>query len=226
MNIVDLRKLLLSTVVLIGMSALGFAPQAIAQGDASDATDEEEVIEEIVTTGSRIARAGVDTFYPAVLVSSAELQDGAFTNLADALNQIPAFGVPDAEPFGDQIGQNVGQNFVDFLGLGSQRTLTLVNGRRFLASNSPSIFAVTGGLQVDYNVIPLALVDRIETIGVGGAPRFMAPMPSRARSTSSSRIVSKASRSMPEPVSLVTVMPLSSSFRSLPALTFRMAAVM
>ncbi|MCH8249540.1 MAG: TonB-dependent receptor, partial [Proteobacteria bacterium] len=151
---------------------MAFASQAFAQDDASDATVEEEVIEEIITTGSRIKRAGIDTFYPAVLVSATELEDGAFTNLADALNQIPSFGVPDAEPFGNQVGQNVGQNFVDFLGLGSQRTLTLVNGRRFLASNSPSIFGVQGGLQVDYNVIPLALVDRIETIGVGGAPIY------------------------------------------------------
>ena len=171
MNILNFRKFLISIGVLMGTFALAFAPQAFAQ-EQDDAADEEEVIEEIITTGSRIKRAGIDTFYPAVLIQTQELQDGAFTNLADALNQIPSFGVPDAEPFGAQNAFSVGQNFVDFLGLGSQRTLTLVNGRRFVSSNTPSIFGITGGLQVDYNVIPLALIDRIETIGVGGAPIY------------------------------------------------------
>jgi outer membrane receptor protein involved in Fe transport len=171
MNILNFRKFLISTGVLITTFVLAFAPQAFAQ-EQDDAADEEEVIEEIITTGSRIKRAGIDTFYPAVLIQTQELEDGAFTNLADALNQIPSFGVPDAEPFGAQNAFSTGQNFVDFLGLGSQRTLTLVDGRRFVSSNTPVLFGETGGLQVDYNVIPLALIDRIETISVGGAPIY------------------------------------------------------
>ncbi|MGK7294819.1 MAG: TonB-dependent receptor plug domain-containing protein, partial [Candidatus Wenzhouxiangella sp. M2_3B_020] len=87
-------------------------------------------------------------------------------------NEIPTFGNPDATPQGVQNGFSVGQNFVDFLGLGAQRTLTLVNGRRFVSANVPSIFGQTGGLQVDFNVIPIALVDRIETVGIGGAPIY------------------------------------------------------
>ncbi|MDH3441414.1 MAG: TonB-dependent receptor, partial [Gammaproteobacteria bacterium] len=50
--------------------------------------------------------------------------------------------------------------------------MTLVNGRRFVSANTPSIFGESGGLQVDFNVIPVALVERIETIGVGGAPIY------------------------------------------------------
>ena len=160
---------MVSTGVLIG--AFAFAPQAMAQDEATDAVDEVE-IEEITVTGTRIKRAGVDTFYPAISVGVEELEDGAFTNVADALNQIPSFGNPDASPFGAQNAFSVGQNFVDFLGLGSQRTLTLVDGRRFVSSNTPSISGESGGLQVDFNVIPVALVERIETIGVGGAPIY------------------------------------------------------
>ena len=161
----------MSVGVLIGTFSLAFTPQAFAQEEE----EEEEAaieIEEIITTGSRIKRAGVDTFYPAISVSTEELEDGAFFNIADALNEIPSFGNPDATPFGGQVAFSVGQNFVDFLGLGSQRTLTLVDGRRFVSGNTPQFFNVAGGLQVDYNVIPLALVDRIETIGVGGAPIY------------------------------------------------------
>ncbi|NIO41893.1 MAG: TonB-dependent receptor plug domain-containing protein, partial [Burkholderiales bacterium] len=167
MNNLLFRKFLVGVAVLVGSSTFMFVPQALAQEGGSDAD-----VEEIIVTGSRIKRAGVDTFYPAVLVDGAELDDGAFTNLADALNQIPSFGVPDAEPFGGQNAFSVGQNFVDFLGLGSQRTLTLVNGRRFVSSNTPSLFGESGGLQVDYNAIPVALIERIETIGVGGAPIY------------------------------------------------------
>ncbi len=171
MNTFDFRKSLMSAGVLIGASALMYMPQAFAQEE--EEAQEAEILEEIITTGSRIKRAGVDTFYPAISVGSQELDDGAFTNIADALNEIPSFGNPDASPFGNQpSGFSVGQNFVDFLGLGSQRTLTLVNGRRFVSGNTPQIFNIAGGLQVDFNVIPVALVERIETIGVGGAPIY------------------------------------------------------
>jgi len=163
----------MGTGVLIGAFALVFTPQAFAQDEDEDEDDlNSVVVEEIVVTGSRIKRAGVDTFYPAISVGTEELEDGAFTNIADALNQIPSFGNPDASPFGAQNSFSVGQNFVDFLGLGAQRTLTLVDGRRFVSGNVPTLFGEDGGLQVDYNVIPLALVERIETIGVGGAPIY------------------------------------------------------
>ena len=169
----DFRKFLVGACGVIGSSALAFAPQVFAQ---EAQTSDEELgsveIEEIIVTGSRIKRAGVDTFYPAISVGTEELEDGAFTNIADALNEIPSFGNPDAIPYGAQNGFSVGQNFVDFLGLGAQRTLTLVNGRRFVSANTPSIFGESGGLQVDFNVIPVALVERIETIGVGGAPIY------------------------------------------------------
>lgn len=162
----------MGTAVLIGASTLAITPQAFAQTSDDDLDSVE--VEEIIVTGSRIKRVGVDTFYPAISVGTEELEDGAFTNIADALNEIPSFGTPDASPFGAQQSFTVGQNFVDFLGLGSQRTLTLVNGRRFVAANTPTIFTTDagGGSQVDFNVIPVALVERIETIGVGGAPIY------------------------------------------------------
>ena len=103
----------MSTAVLIGASTLAFTPLASAQEDGAD----EVRIEEITVTGSRIKRAGVDTVYPGISVGVEELEDGAFTNIADALNQIPSFGTPDATPFGAQNQFSTGQNFVDFLGL-------------------------------------------------------------------------------------------------------------
>lgn len=74
---------------------------------------------------------------------------------------------------GAQAAQGVGSAFVNLFDLGSQRTLTLVNGRRFVGGNQSNLFAQTApGLQVDLNVIPVSLVDRVEVVSVGGAPSY------------------------------------------------------
>ncbi|MCA1780138.1 MAG: TonB-dependent receptor plug domain-containing protein, partial [Xanthomonadaceae bacterium] len=154
---------------------VGFATPGFAQDEAEEETAQTEEgaadLERVAVTGSRIERPGIDTFYPAITVDAQLLEDRAFTNVADALNEIPSFGNGITPNFGQGFA-TVGQNFVDFLELGAQRTLTLVNGRRFVSANVPSIFGTNGGLQVDFNVIPIALVDRIETIGIGGAPIY------------------------------------------------------
>lgn len=127
----------------------------------------------IVVTGSRIKRANFDTIEPSVVIDSEKIEARGFETLGQALNEQPSFGVPGASPVGGQSGFGQGQSFVNFLGLGSQRTLTLVNSKRFVSSNTASIFGPTGaGSQVDLNVIPTKLVERIETIAVGGAPIY------------------------------------------------------
>lgn len=145
------------------------APEVPAAVAAADTKANEP--ETIVVTGSRIRRAGFDSLEPATVVSEAYLEVRGLTNIADALNEIPGFGVG-VNPDGNQAGFGVGQNFVNRFGLGSARTLTLVNGRRFVSTNAPSIFGNTPGLQVDLNVIPSALVERIENIAIGGAPTY------------------------------------------------------
>src|SRR5688572_27515437 len=54
---------------------------------------ESEDGESILITGSRIRRAGFDTLEPAVVVSNEYLETRGLTNVADALNEIPSFGV-------------------------------------------------------------------------------------------------------------------------------------
>ena len=128
----------------------------------------------IVVTGSRIKRPNFDADQPAIVLDSAEIESRGFETLGQALNEQPSFGVPGASPVGGQAGSfGSGQSFVNFLGLGDQRTLVLVNGRRFVSSNTASIFGPTSsGLQVDLNDINTKLVDRVETIAIGGAPIY------------------------------------------------------
>lgn len=127
----------------------------------------------VVVTGSRIARPNIDTVEPSVVVTSNSIERRGFETLGQALNELPAFGVPGSSPVGGQSSFGPGQSFVNFLGLGDQRTLTLVNGNRFVSSNTSSLFGPTGsGSQVDLNLIPTALIDRVEVIAVGGAPIY------------------------------------------------------
>ena len=129
----------------------------------------------IVVTGSRIAHTRGDTISPVSVITSKDLDTRGFSTLADALNEQPQFGIPGSSPVGDaQSGFGPGQNFINFLGLGSQRTLVLVDGQRFVSSNTSSIFGPTGsgGGQVDLNIIPTKLIDHVETVAAIGAPIY------------------------------------------------------
>jgi len=128
----------------------------------------------ILVTGSRIARPNFDTLQPAVIIDSQQIENRGFETLGQAINEQPSFGIPGASPVGAQAGSfGAGQSFVNFLGLGDQRTLVLVNGRRFVSSNTASIFGPSNaGVQVDLNSINTRLVERVETIAIGGAPIY------------------------------------------------------
>ena len=129
----------------------------------------------IVVTGSRIPKPNYDTVQPSVVLNSQAIEQRGFVNAAEALNELPQFGIPGSSPVGaGQAGSfGTGQSFVNFLGLGSQRTLVLINGRRFISSNTASIFGPSSaGEQVDLGLINTKLIDRIETIAIGGAPIY------------------------------------------------------
>ena len=166
------KKLALRGFLAAGASlmALNVAATAYAQEveQVPDAVEEEVFEDTVFVTGSRIKRTGIDTVRPGLAVDSEALDKRAFTNIADALNEIPTFG-NGINPNGAQNAFTVGQNFIDLFDLGTQRTLTLVNGRRFVSSNVPTSFSTAGGLQVDFNVLPVALVDRIDVSPLAGA---------------------------------------------------------
>ena len=126
-------------------------------------------VEEIIVTGSRIPRTGFETLQPATVLDNERLELRGNVDLAAALNEQAGFAAPGISPVDGQNADEIGQNFVDYLGLGQQRTLTLVNSKRFPAAVAPTSI---GGLSVDLNMIPENLVDRIETIAVGGAPIY------------------------------------------------------
>ena len=130
-------------------------------------------IQEVVITGSRIARPDLDRLQPTLIVGSETFDERGYTDVGQALSESPAFGIQPSSAANTQSAFGIAQSFVDLYSLGSQRTLTLVNGRRFVSSNSASLNGPTNpGQQVDLNVVPTKLIDRVETISVGGAPIY------------------------------------------------------
>ncbi len=168
------------TSALLAALMVPVAGGAFAQ-DTSTTADEEEAqatdeaaqeLDRVIVTGSRIARAGFDTLEPATVVTREAIEAQGITNIADALNRTPGFA-GSLTPDGGQSGFNVGTNFVNRFNLGTNRTLTLVNGRRFVSSNPATQFSgVAAGLQVDLNTIPVNMIERIENVAIGGAPTY------------------------------------------------------
>lgn len=135
----------------------------------------EEAVEKISVTGSRIQRLDVEPTQFVDTIDSSYIKDRGITNAITALTDLPGVIGAASPTIGGNTAassQGLGQNTISLYGLGSQRTLTLINGQRFISSTSPVNGASAPGSQVDVNNIPVALIDRVEVMKVGGAPVY------------------------------------------------------
>lgn len=143
-------------VLVFGASGFAFAQESVPQDDST-------TIEEVIVTGSRIRVQDYVAANPVTSVTAEAIENSGQTNLTDFLTEIPAL----AQSLTLQEGADTstpglaGLNLLDLRGLGTDRTLVLVNGRRHVAS-SP------GSASVDVNSIPVALIERTEVL-TGGA---------------------------------------------------------
>ncbi len=125
--------------------------------------------EEITVTGSRIVRRDFDAASPIMTVDTARLEQSSTLSIESVLNQMPQF-VPTGTQFvsGGQGSPTatLGIASVNLRGIGTNRTLVLVDGRRPQPANA--------ALVVDVNTIPSAAIERVETI-TGGASAVYGP---------------------------------------------------
>ena len=164
---------------VLAQTATQAAPAATAAADApaqddadADAKNDAKTLDTVRVTGSRIPpRAGFDTLEPATVVAGEAIRERGMINVADALNQTVGFGFP-TSPEGGQGNYAAGANFVNRFGLGTNRTLTLINGRRVVTSRAGTNFGAAAGMQVDLNAVPTQMVERVENLTVGGAPTY------------------------------------------------------
>ncbi|MCH9691941.1 MAG: TonB-dependent receptor [Gammaproteobacteria bacterium] len=118
-------------------------------------------VEEVIVTGSRIARDPLSTTGPITLLSSEDIQRSGVGTIDELLNQLPSTGTTGIN--GNDNNGGAGLAFVDLRNLGSARTLVLVNGRRYVSSTSSVASAV------DLNNIPVDMIERIEVLTDGAS---------------------------------------------------------
>ncbi len=150
--------------VLICFGVLGLSAAAFPVA-AQDAVSTEE-LQEVVVTGSRIARPEAAAVLPVQVITQDDIQHTGATSVEQLLqtvsvamqgnsNQVAASGA------GANTGGVAG---VSLRGLGSQRTLVLINGRRV-----PGGGTITDSTTVDVNNIPLSAVQRVEVLKDGAS---------------------------------------------------------
>lgn len=164
----DFKKLLMGGAAAFSLMAV--AGGAAAQsGPTNPPQDDEETteIEEVVVTGSRIRRDAFNSASPVQVITAEEATLEGLTDMAELLQTSSA--AAGATQVNNQLTGFVatggqGANTLSLRGLGAQRTLTLLNGRRAGPAGTQ------GQVQAfDLNVIPLSMVERVEVLSDGAS---------------------------------------------------------
>jgi len=137
------------------------ANAAVAQ-EASEDPGAAVEVSEIVVTGSRIARRDYASNSPLVSVTTEAIENTGQVTVEKALTQMPQFSgaMGQSTAGSSSTSLNGGQAYASLRGLGSKRTLLLLDGKRLQPSNPDG--------SVDLNIIPEALIGNVEVI-TGGA---------------------------------------------------------
>ena len=127
-------------------------------GQAVNAGDEQA----IVVTGSRIRRPNLGSTVPITSVGPEDIVETGQVSVGDQLNQLPQLRTTFSQANSTRFIGTAGQNFLDLRGLGTERTLVLVNNRRFV-STAP------GSFRWDVNNVPADLVERVDIVTGGNS---------------------------------------------------------
>jgi outer membrane receptor protein involved in Fe transport len=144
--------------------AIAFGATSTAAFSASSAIAAEESAEEfekIQVTGSRIKRADMEGANPVQLITRDDLVASGISNVGDILQEIPSVAGAGTNAAVNNGGS--GAVRVSLRGLGSDRTLVLLNGRRVVASGAGA------DSSVDLSTIPTAIIKRVEVLKDGAS---------------------------------------------------------
>ena len=147
---------------------LSFCAFALATTVHTGAFAQDDGLEEVIVTGSRIVRRDYSAQTPIVTVDAEAFSQRSNFGLEATLNQLPQFNIAGSQsqlsdantPF-PSASAAPGAATLDLRGIGTNRTLVLLDGRR--------VQPVNGQLVVDVNTIPASAIDRVEVITGGAA---------------------------------------------------------
>ncbi|HXI86188.1 MAG TPA: TonB-dependent receptor plug domain-containing protein, partial [Parvularculaceae bacterium] len=117
--------------------------------------------EKIVVTGSRLARPSLSSPVPILSVTADDLKTGSL-NVGDTLNDLPQLRATFSQANSTRFIGTSGLNFLDLRGLGTDRTLVLVDSHRHVTSQP-------GSFQIDVNSIPDDLIERVDVVTGGNS---------------------------------------------------------
>ncbi|WP_110640468.1 TonB-dependent receptor [Salinicola sp. CPA57] len=138
------------------------APAAAAAAVAAPATAPTQDLGRMQVTGSAIARTDAETAVPVTIIEAEEMRQQGITSTAQLLSQISANDTSYGPGFGTGTAITGGASFANLRGIGTDKTLVLLNGRR-LANNS------LDGSAVDLNSIPFGAIERVEVLRDGAS---------------------------------------------------------
>jgi iron complex outermembrane recepter protein len=169
-RIASTGALVVVTASLAAQDAARLAPppaQAMPQAaGVADAPAVPEPAQEIVVTGTRVLRDGYQAATPVSVITAEQLQTNAGTNLFDYVNTLPALAgstTPRTTTGTTTSGQGA-VNAANLRGLGLERTLTLLDGRRTVGSLMTGV--------VDVNELPQQLIERVDIQAGGGSATY------------------------------------------------------
>ncbi|MGE3693327.1 MAG: TonB-dependent receptor plug domain-containing protein, partial [Novosphingobium sp.] len=146
------------------LAATAISAPALAQDAESAASDSESAENIIVVTGTRIARPDLASTVPIIAISQNTFIEQGHSNIGDALNDMPQLRSTRGQQ-NPNLGVGIsGLNLLDLRGLGTIRTLVLVNGRRHVGAD-----ILSNAVSVDVNTIPANLVDRVDIVTGGNS---------------------------------------------------------
>ncbi|KRC78435.1 TonB-dependent receptor [Sphingomonas sp. Root241] len=120
--------------------------------------------ETIVVTGSRIRRPNLDSPVPVTSIGGEEFFQTGTTSVGDVLNELPALTSTFSQSNSTRFLGTSGLNLLDLRGLGPQRTLVLVNGRRHVAGD-----ILNNAVSPDVNAMPTDLIERVDIVTGGSS---------------------------------------------------------
>jgi len=139
---------------------LGFAFPVFGQDqDRPDAEDDPLLEEVLVTSSASRLQSGFESPKPTTTIDKTAFDARGITNIADYINEVPAFFGSDTPASTTLNGAGTGGNFLNLRGIGSNRLLILVDKRRWVGSDA------FGG--VNLNQIPQTLVEQVEVVTGG-----------------------------------------------------------
>ena len=147
----------IKVALFVGTAAMMTTGMVMAQEN----TDEVETLDRVQVTGSRLKAADIEGAVPVIVIDREQIEASGDVSVADVLRDSTFASFGNFKPQSGSSAQSLAT--IDLRGLGSGRTLVLIDGRR--APTNP----MSASSGTDVNAIPLAAVERIEILSDGAS---------------------------------------------------------